>query len=240
MLFTNRSKLVQSSTNGNEAWTMTSGKPRETEEADRERPLTGDGAPFEVPVWFRWAASAVALLLIVPSVLFLVRYSLAPNRFASPSDLGIIQLILVGTAILLCALAPWKALGLRLRKVGIVEFDRVISGQAAEHAEELTELRTRIDEMESTQRRLDDISPISEHLEDVALIPLVTKFLHEHRPTPYSPLRIREWGSRQPGYEQLAHAKLASIRRILQKLVSEGQAATRVSQLGNTLYKVPD
>jgi len=205
-----------------------------------EDPLVTDDTSFEVPAWFRWVASAIAIVLIVPPIVFIFRYSFSPGRFVSPSELGVIQLILAGTAILLFALAPWKALGLRLRKVGILEFDRVISGQAAEHAEVLAEFRTRLDELETMVRGMSEIAPISEHLEDLDLVPLITRFLSDHRPTAYSPLRIRDWGSRQPGYERLEHAKITSIRRVLQKLVSEGGAATRVSRMGNTLYKAPD
>jgi hypothetical protein len=211
-----------------------------TDDSKADEPLvTGDDA-FEVPTWFRWSAAFVALLMIVPPVLFLVRYSLAPSRFVSPKELGVVQLILAGTAILLFALAPWKALGLRLRKVGFLEFDRVISGQAVEHAQELTELRTRLDELETRTLGLDGTAGISEHVEDLELVPLLTKFLSDYRPEAFSPLRIRDWGSRQRGYESLALAKLGSIKRALQKLVSEGRAATRVSRMGNTLYKVSD
>lgn len=207
------------------------------EPKEEERPVADDPA-FDMPTWFRWVVGGVAILLIGLPTLFLIRYSLAPEHFVSPSELGVSQLILAGVGILLIALAPWKAMGLRLRKVGMFEFDRVISGQAAEHAEEMTELRTRLDELESRARGLDDLAPISEHLEDVELAPLLAKFLDEHRSLAISPLRIREWGSRQPGYEKLAQAQVSSIRRILQKFVAEGRAVTRVSERGNTLYKV--
>jgi len=169
-----------------------------------------------------------------------VRYSLAPTRYISPANLGVVQLILAGTVILLFALAPWRALGLRIRKVGFVEFERVLSGQANENAMEFTELRTRIEELETKIRGLDDVGPVTEHLEDMELYPLLSKILNENKPTALSPLRIREWGSRQPGYEKLAHTRLSSIRRILQKLVAEGRASTRVSRLGNTLYEAAD
>lgn len=212
----------------------------ESSAALSEEPLVDDGSPFEVPTWFRWASAALALALIAPATIFIIRYSLAPGRYVSPASLGVVQLILAGTVILLFALAPWRALGLRIRKVGFVEFDRVLSGQANENALEFTELRTRIEELEAKIRGLDGVGSISEHLEDVELYPLLNKFLNENRPTALSPLKVREWGSRQPGYEKLGQTRLASIRRILQKLVAEGRAATRVSRLGNTLYKSAD
>lgn len=132
---------------------------------------------------------------------------------------------------------PWKPLRLRLRKVGILEFEKVVSGQAAEHAEELSELRVRLNELEAMTRGLNEIAPISEHIEDVNLLPTVGKFLIEHQATAFSPLRLREWGSRQPGFENLQGASLSSLRRMLQKLVAQGRATTRISRLGNTLYQ---
>jgi hypothetical protein len=205
-----------------------------------EEPLVSDQRAFDIPVWFRWAASIVAFALIVLPTIVIVRYSITPERFVSPTDLGLTPLILAGAAILLAALAPWKALGLRIRKIGPLELEQVVTTQATEHAEEFTELRARIEELETKARRADEISPITEHLEDVELYPLLTKFLEEFRPTPFSPIRIRDWGSRQPGYEKLAHFKQGAIRRVLQKLVTEGKAATRLGRLGNTLYKVKD
>jgi hypothetical protein len=60
----------------------------QTSDSSDEEPLLVDSTAFEVPTWFRWVASVVALLLIVPSTLFIVSYSLAPARFVSPSELG--------------------------------------------------------------------------------------------------------------------------------------------------------
>ena len=84
-----------------------------------------DNTAFELPTWFRWATCVLALALIVPPTIFIIRYSLEPERFVTPADLGVIQLVLSGTLLLLLAMTPWKALGLRIRKVGFVEFERV-------------------------------------------------------------------------------------------------------------------
>ena len=112
--------------------------------------------------------------------------------------------------------------------------------QATAFAEEFTELCVRVDELEGKLRGVDEISPISESLTTPVLRPLVIEFLNKFEPTPYSALRIREWGGRQQGFEQLKDYDLAMIRHVLQSLVAEGKAATRVSQLGNTLYKMAD
>lgn len=52
-----------------------------------DEPLVNDGASFEVPTWFRWVAAVLALGLIVPPTIFIVRYSLAPARYVSPANL---------------------------------------------------------------------------------------------------------------------------------------------------------
>ncbi len=205
-----------------------------------EMPLTPRDNGLNVPIWFRLVAAVLALAMVVPSIALYVRYVIDPARNASPAELGTGNLILAGILILIFALTPWKTLGLRVHKVGFLEFERVVTRQASEHAEELTELRTRIDEMELHVRGIDDLTPIREHLEDLELYPLLSKFLADFAPTAYSPIRIREWGSRQHGYEKLSSYKISEIRRVLQKLVAEGRAATRVSRLGSTLYKVAD
>jgi hypothetical protein len=89
-------------------------------------------------------------------------------------------------------------------------------------------------------RGLDSVASIAEHLTEPELYPLLTKFLKQFQPRAFSPLRIREWGSRQPGYEKLASYTQSAIRIVLQKMVTAGQATTRVSRMGNTLYKAVD
>lgn len=205
-----------------------------------EEPLSSDLQAFEVPTWYRWISSLIGLVLLGFPIVFLLRYSMHPGLFVSPADLGLVPMILAGTMILLVSLAPWKGLGIWPRKVGVIEFDRIVSTQAREHAEELAEIRVRIDEIESKVRGLDEISSITENFEDLEIRPLVSKFLEQNRPTAFSPLRIREWGSRQAGFEKLSSVRVSSIRRILQSMVATGNVATRVSRLGNTLYKVAD
>jgi hypothetical protein len=87
---------------------------------------------------------------------------------------------------------------------------------------------------------LDNLSTIKKGLVSPELEPLILKFLEEFEPIAYSPLKISKWGARQPGFEKLAEYKQGEIRTVLQNLVAEGRVATRVSRLGNTLYKTSD
>ena len=207
---------------------------------DAETPIA-DGEslqqlPGAVRFWFSLAAIAA---LIVCSIL-MAAYIRDPQNFAAPSELQLGTLILIGFATLFLTLVPRHKLGLRIRKVGAIEFERVVNTQATAFAEEFTELRVRVDELEGKLRGVDEISPISESLATPVLRPLIIEFLNKFEPTPYSALRIRDWGGRQQGFEQLKNYDLAMIRHVLQSLVAEGRAATRVSQLGNTLYKMAD
>ena len=211
----------------------------EEELADIDQPLAPDKEP-EIPGWYRVVAAAIGSALLMLPLAYILRYSLDPSHFVSPAALGLGQLILAGTFILLAAITPWRALGLRIRKVGIFEFDRVIRTQASEHAEELTEIRERIDELEHTARGMDDTSGIADHLDDLDLRPLLVKFLKQFRPRAFSPLRIQRWGSRQAGYAKFGTSGVGAIRRVLQRLVSEGSVTTGVSRLGNTIYRLPD
>lgn len=208
--------------------------------AKGDEPLGEDESGFEIPVWFKVLSASVSFALIAFPTIFLIRYSVRPEHFVSPVELGLVPLILCGAATLLFVLAPWKALGLRVRKVGFLEFERVVNAQATEHAQEFTELRTRIDELETRVRGLDDIASISENFEDLELRPLILRFLIDYGPNPFSPLRIRDWGGKQPGFEKLGQTRISTVRRILKALVSSGQASTRISRMGNTLYKVAD
>ena len=211
-----------------------------TNEDDREIPIS-EGEPIQgLPGWVRLVFAVLAILLLLTCTVLIAAYVKNPATIPSPRELQLNTLIIAGLAILFLALVPWHKLGLRIRKIGAIEFERVVNTQASEHAVEFAELRVRIDELEEKMRGVDEISPISEAMAVPTLRPLLLDFLDKHQPTPYSPLRIREWGSRQQEFEQLKDYEVALIRRMLQALVAEGKVATRVSKLGNTLYKVVD
>lgn len=211
----------------------------EEELAEGDQPLVSGNEP-EIPRWYRVVAAAIGSALLLLPLAYILRYSVNPSRFVSPAALGLGQLILAGAFILLAAITPWRSLGLRIRKVGIFEFERVIRTQAGEHAEELTEIRERLDEVECTARGMDGTSGIADHLEDLDLRPILVKFLAEFRPLAFSPLRIQKWGSLQTGYAKFGTSTVGAIRRVLQRLVSEGKVTTGVSRLGSTLYRISE
>jgi hypothetical protein len=205
-----------------------------------ETPIA-DGEPLQqLPDAVRFWFSVAAIVVLIVCAVLMGAYIRDPKNFAAPSELQLGTLLLASFMTLLVTLVPWHKLGLRIRKVGAVEFERVVSTQAAAYAEDFAEMRVRIDELERQLRGVDDISTISESFATPTLRPLVIKFLTDYQPTAYSVLRMREWGGRQPGFEKFKDYDLGMIRHVLQSLVAEGAVATRVSRLGNTLYKFAD
>jgi hypothetical protein len=204
-----------------------------------EVPLSDREQESSVPAWFRWAMAVIACAMILPAVVYLIRFTISPALLVSPKELNLDKIALFGVLILLLAIAPWDRLGLRIKKVGWLEFDRISRGQATESAVELTEIRTRLDEVESRVRSQDTVATIAEHFGELEVIPLLVRFLTEHQPRAFSPMRVRDWGARQSGFERLGKVSLSEMRRMLQKLVADGMASTAVSRMGNTLYRSP-
>lgn len=56
-----------------------------TPQPQEEEPLLDQDDPFEIPVWFRIVCCVVALSLIGPATALFIRYTLEPERFATPS-----------------------------------------------------------------------------------------------------------------------------------------------------------
>ncbi len=193
-----------------------------------------------LPPWVRCVLALSAIAVLGAAITLMWAYIQDPENSASPQALQLGNLVLAAFAVLILALVPWHKLGLRIRKIGAIEFDRVVSTQAKEYAEEFSEQRARIVELERLVHGMDEISGLSKHFASQTLRPLVLDFLNRFQPTAFSPLRIRQWGSRQSGFESLGDYEQGMIRRVLQDLVAEGLVATRVSRLGNTLFKVAD
>lgn len=199
----------------------------------------GENAPG-LPVRVRLMIGATAVLILGVSVFALISYINDPNRFASPKDLQLSTVIIFSVGILIFALVPWETLGIRIKKIGSVEFATVVNTQAREHAEEFGELRARITDLEEIVKRLDGAESLGTHLASQDVSPVLLEFLEQHQPQAFSPLRLHRWGAQQPGFEKLGQYSQGVLRSILQELLLLGKVSTRVSKLGNTLYKIAD
>ncbi len=194
---------------------------------------------FEVPPAIRFGVSIACLVLIVFCVYCTWKYIELPKEFASPKELGISGIFIFSATALFVVWVPWEKLGIRITKIGGVEFKDIVEGQASEHAEELSYLEERIEFLEQKIKENDELAPLIDPMREPELRKVLLEFLTHYKKWAFSPSRIRVWGAKQQGFSSLSNYEHSFIRSTLQKLVSEGQLETRVSKKGNTLYRVP-
>lgn len=67
---------------------------------------------------------------------------------------------------------------------------------------------------------------------------LILKFLTSFNRWYFSPLRIKNFGGRQTGFEQLSNYNTSDIKAVLLNLLAEEKLRTTNSRLGNPIYKI--
>jgi hypothetical protein len=204
-----------------------------------EEELESASSNFDIPDWLRWAVSIISIVLIFFCSIYAYKYLGHPNDYASPEDLGLSSLFLFSITALFLVWIPWSRLGIRISKIGGIEFKEIVQEQASEHAEELSYLEDRIESLEVQIRKVDDTSGLTESFQEPELRKQLLKFLIKYKEWAFSPSRIRAWGSQQQGFSAFSNYEHPFIRSTLQKMVSENVIETRISKKGNTLYRVP-
>lgn len=195
-------------------------------------------SPFEFPNKLKWFVTVSSLIIISTCIYLVINYIDCPKINASPKKLGLSSVFLFSLTALLLVWFPWQQLGMRITKIGGVEFKEIVTEQASEHAEEVTFLQDRIEVLESKVHQLDEMSEFTESFEEPKLRELLFSFLTKYSKWAFSPSRIRAWGAQQQDYSSLLNYGYPFIRSTLQKMVSENMLETRVSKKGNTLYRV--
>jgi hypothetical protein len=208
---------------------------------EAEEPLSEGPAPavvFSVPGWLRLTAAFFLAFGFAGSILLLISYFVGQKPEWEPSEIDLVDFILfcfIGLG--LCAL-PWERYQFRIRRIGPVEFEQILSAQARERDEALHEIRQRVQDLETKQRvvGVDErkTPPISV---DPKLTQLLKAFLETNKRA-FSPLRIATWGAQQPNFGKLGKHNIQEIRSALQSMVANGELETVISKRGNTLYRV--
>lgn len=204
-----------------------------------EEELENVNERFRIPCMLKWCITLAAIGLIALCGVLVVKYVNAPDKFASPSDLGVSSVFLFSASALILVWMPWHALGLRITKIGGIEFKEIVAEQATEHAEEMVYLQDRIEALENNLRQLNGVTVLAESFEEPKLRALLLEFLTKYKESAFSPSRIRAWGSLQQGFAALGKYNHPFLRSTMQKMVSEGVLETRISKKGNTLYRIP-
>ncbi len=193
---------------------------------------------YKLPILLKVAVTIFCVALVISCVWFTWLYIQQPKTFAPPSEFGVPTIFTMSVVGLLLAWVPWAKLGLRVTKIGGVEFEQVLNTQASEHAEELSFLAEQIEALEDRVRQSDELAEIHELLQGNELRALLLRFLEHFSPTAFSPRRIRAWGAKQPGFEALKRYDFQNIRVTLQKMQTENLVSTAISKQGSTLYRL--
>lgn len=194
--------------------------------------------PFTIPLHIRCGVGAVSIILIAVCIFLVSKYIGAPTTYASPKDLGLTSVFLFSITILIVVWIPWSRLGVRITKIGGIEFEKIVTQQASEHAEEISYLEDRIEVLEGHVRKSNGMIELEEHFAEPKVRELLLEFLLKYSRWSFSPSRIRAWGSQQQGFSALGEYEHQQIRTVLQKMVSENELETKISNKGNTLYRI--
>jgi hypothetical protein len=186
---------------------------------------------FELPESTRKLITIPAILVslfiigIYAYLIFSDPEDIDPEKFGFPAIL--IALILTIIIINL----PWNKLGFRIKKIGMIELENVVKGQAQNNSKELADLQKQIDELKS-KLSTNQVELSEDNISDK----IVMEFLERYSQWAFSAVRISKWGAKQSGFGDLSNYQTEEIRESLRRLLSKKKVETRVSKKGNTLY----
>ncbi|KGJ90122.1 hypothetical protein [Colwellia psychrerythraea] len=203
-----------------------------------EEELDSTSSNFKIPGLLKFVITLFSSVLIIACICLTYKYIEAPKQHVSPKELGLNSIFLFSIVALFVVWIPWDKMGIRISKIGGIEFKEIVQEQASEHAEELSYLEDRIESLEAYIRKDDGITELTERFQEPLLREQLIKFLTKYNKWAFSPSRIKAWGSQQQGFSDLSSYEHPFIRSTLQKMVSERLLETRISKKGNTLYRI--
>jgi hypothetical protein len=93
------------------------------EDSESREELISEGEPIKgLPGWVRLVIGFSAGAVLLVSVGLIWKYVDDPTRYASPKELELGSLLIFSLSLLLVIVVPWGELGIRIRKIGSVEF----------------------------------------------------------------------------------------------------------------------
>ncbi|WP_415883804.1 hypothetical protein ACMXYN_04645 [Neptuniibacter sp. PT8_73] len=178
-------------------------------------------------------------ILVMSGCVYLVyRYTEAPETFASPKELGVSSVFLFFTTLLILIWIPWEKLGLKITKIGGIEFKEIVAEQASENAEEFGYFENRIEFLEQKVHSMNEVDQLMESFHNPELKNLLLDFLTKYQKWSFSPSRIVAWGAQQQGFSALSNYEHRRVKSALQTMLTENLVETRLSKKGNTLYRI--
>jgi hypothetical protein len=171
-----------------------------------------------------------------------------------PANLRLHEVLLVSVIIAAFVLFPWERTRWRVKKVGWIEFDRIVTTQKKEQIESVALIEKRISILEDAlalQRSSQPADrPGTESDTDLAsarpgegtgndeLRRLVLAFLKAHPSWYFNAARIQNWGAGRPGFGKLGEYPTVLITQELHRLLAAGLVRHRISKRsGGSLYR---
>lgn len=187
--------------------------------------------------WLKYPFIIILLIIVLFSVVIYWQYIKCPNSAAKPEELGLSGIFLFCLTALFVILLPWKKLGVRIKKIGIFEFEQIVAEQVSEQSEVINYLEERIDKIEDIIRSIPTAETLQQVSEEPQISQLIKSFFENNPRIPMSALKIRQISSSQEKFKRLSRCNPGFMRYVLRKLVDEGFLATKISKKGNTLYQ---
>lgn len=183
----------------------------------------------------RWTGNLESLFLIVVilSCGLVIGLRIADPQSASPNELGIPTFLLCAIAAPLVISIPWSRLGIRIRKIGWLEFEQVVLSQKKEQAELLDSLSQQVEKLEVGIQGI-PIPPAPRQQKE--LDNLLLKFFTKYPKMAFSPWRIQNWEDEREEFKRLRQYSNVTIRHHLDRHLVKGLLRTALRKNGNTLY----
>jgi hypothetical protein len=211
---------------------------------EQDQNISGDeefdnGHDFELPKSTRLLIGIPILLLILSLLMIYIYLILCDPGYIDPAKYGLPSILISSIAILFATNIPWNKLGFRIKKIGMIELEQVVKGQAKNNSKELADLQKQIDDLKTKLQSNETVNAtVNDLFEDNPLDQLIIKFLSQYNQWAFSALRIKKWGAQRTGFEEFNEYGLDDIRECLRRLLSKGQVVTRISKKGNTIYRI--
>jgi hypothetical protein len=209
---------------------------KEDLELEKEHAFDKD-IEFQLPKATKILFNIILIVLILLILTAYFYFILGTPQNIDPSKFGLSEIFIFLTIILAVINIPWGKMGIRIKKIGMLELEQVIKEQSSDNSIEFADLQKQIDELkeikiENTQNNINTVN--KKNINE--LDNLILKFLEEHSNYAFSPLRIKNYGGELDGFEKLKNVHTSEIRESLRRLLSKNKVETRISKKGNTIY----
>ena len=185
----------------------------------------------EIPVPFKVYITVIASIISIFIILLYVYLIFYNPNYLDPQKFGLSPLLIFFLTLLIFVNFPFERMGLRIKKIGMIELEAKVVGQAKDVSKEIADLQVKIDELAKGFS-----SNEKANIEDEDLRQLIIDLLKEYKRYAFSPSRIKNFGKWNKNYSVFDNYSLEEIKVELRRLLANDIVSTRIGDKGNTLY----